>query len=150
VGRAILPPLLHLGGHYGRFIENRNKELKRGLAGDRLSDHRFCANYFRLYLHSAALNLLVRLRQTVAVPAPPLEEARPAAEPDPVARRQRHNARRQRDPLGEGQPATWRLLLIKVAAEVVVSCRRVVVRLSSTWPYREYYHQVCQAVQGVT
>jgi hypothetical protein len=130
--------------------ENRNKELKRGPAGDRLSDHRFCANYFRLYLHSAALNLLVRLRQAVAVPAPPLEEARCAAESDQAARRRRHNARRRRDPLGEGQPGTWRLLLIKVAAEVVVSCRRVVVRLSSTWPYQEYYQQVCQAVQGVT
>src|ERR1019366_3854917 len=32
--------------------------------------------------------------------------------------------RRQRDPLGEGHPRTWRLLFIKVAAEVVVSSRR--------------------------
>ena len=32
--------------------------------------------------------------------------------------------RRQRDPLGEGYPCTWRTLLIKVAAEVVVSTRR--------------------------
>jgi hypothetical protein len=126
--------------------ENRNKELKRGLAGDRLSDHRFCANYFRLYLHSAALNLLVRLRQVVAVP-PPVVETPPA---DPVARRQQHNRRRRRDPLGEGQPATWRLLLIKVAAEVVVRCRRVIVRLSGSWPYLDYYHQVCRAIQGLT
>jgi hypothetical protein len=137
--------------------ENRNKELKCGLAGDRLSDHRFLANYFRLYLHAAALNLLVRLRQVVAVP-PPVAAAAPEA-PPPVAsspppactpRRQRHNARRRRDPLGEGQPATWRQLLIKVAAEVVVTCRRVVVRLSGSWPYLDYYRQVCQAVQGVT
>jgi hypothetical protein len=28
---------------------------------DRLSDHRFVANYFRLYLHAAAMNLLVRI-----------------------------------------------------------------------------------------
>src|SRR5262245_33152685 len=45
--------------------ENRNKELKTELLADRLSDHRFMANFFRLYLHAAALNLLVRLRQTV-------------------------------------------------------------------------------------
>ncbi len=128
--------------------ENRNKELKRGLAGDRLSDHRFLANYFRLYLHSAALNLLVRLRQRVALPPPVVPEERPAE--TPAARRQRHNARRLRDPLGEGQPATWRLLLIKVAAEVLVRCRRVVVRLSGSWPYLDYYRQVCQAVQGGT
>jgi hypothetical protein len=129
--------------------ENRNKELKRGLAGDRLSDHRFVANYFRLYLHSAALNLVVRLRQVVAVPPPPLDEPTPAPA-TPAARRRQHNERRRRDPLGEGQPATWRLLLIKVAAEVVVSCRRVVVRLSSSWPYRDYYEQVSRAVLGAT
>jgi len=129
--------------------ENRNKELKRGLAGDRLSDHRFVANYFRLYLHSAALNLLVRLRQVVAVPPPAVVETTPVMA-DPVARRRQHNQRRRRDPLGEGQPGTWRLLLIKVAAEVVVSCRRVVVRLASSWPYRDYYEQVSQAVLGVT
>jgi hypothetical protein len=129
--------------------ENRNKELKRGLAGDRLSDHRFVANYFRLYLHSAALNLVVRLRQVVAVPPPPVVEPTPVPA-TPAARRRQHNERRRRDPLGEGQPATWRLLLIKVAAEVVVSCRRVVVRLSSSWPYRDYYEQVSRAVLGVT
>jgi Transposase DDE domain group 1 len=129
--------------------ENRNKELKCGLGGDRLSDHRFCANYFRLYLHAAALNLLVRLRQVVAVPPPAVAETVETAA-DPAVRRRRHNARRRRDPLGEGQPGTWRLLLIKVAAEVVVSCRRLVVRLSSSWPYRAYYEQVSQAVLGVT
>jgi hypothetical protein len=126
--------------------ENRNKEFKGGLAGDRLSDHRFVANYFRLYLHAAALNLLVRLRRVVAVP-PPVPPT-PAAPPS-GARRSEHNARRRRDPLGEGQPGTWRLLLIKVAAEVVASCRRVVVRLSGTWPYLEYYRQVSRAVAGV-
>src|SRR5262245_45335974 len=128
--------------------ENRNKELKRGLDGDRLSDHRFLANYFRLYLHSAALNLLVRLRQRVALP-PPIVAIDPPAE-TPVERRRRHNARRRRDPLGEGQPATWRLLLIKVAAEVIVRCRRVVVRLSGSWPYLDYYQQMCRAIQGWT
>jgi hypothetical protein len=126
--------------------ENRNKEFKSGLAGDRLSDHRFLANYFRLYLHAATLNLLVRLRQVVAVP-PPVPPVPPA--PPSGARRSEHNARRRRDPLGEGQPGTWRLLLIKVAAEVAESCRRVVVRLSGSWPYLAYYRQVCRAVARV-
>lgn len=127
--------------------ENRNKEFKGGLAGDRLSDHRFVANYFRLYLHVAALNLLVRVRQAVAVPAP---APTVPGTPPTAARRSQHNARRRRDPLGEGQPGTWRLLLIKVAAEVVESCRRVVVRLSGSWPYLEYYGQVSRAVAEVT
>jgi hypothetical protein len=43
----------------------RNKELKCGLHADRLSDHRYMANLFRLYLHCAAHNLLVRLRREV-------------------------------------------------------------------------------------
>ena len=59
--------------------ENRNKEFKCGLAMDRLSDHRFLANYFRLYLHAAALNLLVRLRQEIADPPPAPEGDVPVA-----------------------------------------------------------------------
>ena len=126
--------------------ENRNKEFKCGVAMDRLSDHRFMANYFRLYLHAAALNLLVRLRREVADPPPaPAGDVPVAALPEP-ARKRYQNARRRRDPLGEGQPATWRLLLIKVAASVVVSCRRIVVRLSGSWPHREFFERVAQHV----
>jgi hypothetical protein len=146
VGRVILPPLLHLGGHYGRFIENRNKELKCGLGMDRLSDHRFMANYFRLYLHAAALNLLVRLRREIASPPLAPEGDMPVEALTGVARKQYQNARRREDPLGRGQPATWRLLLIKVAASVIVSCRRIVVRLSGTWPNRTFFEHISQHV----
>jgi len=126
--------------------ENRNKEFKCGLAMDRLSDHRFVANFFRLYLHAAALNLLTRLRSEIAAPPPsPLDEV-PAEALAGVARKQYQNARRRQDPLGEGQPATWRLLLIKVAASVVVSCRRIVVRLSGSWPNRDYFEHLQQHV----
>jgi len=147
--------------------ENRNKEFKCDLAMDRLSDHRFVANYFRQYLHAAAMNLLVRLRRFIAEPLPtqtaandtapatsqPGETMLPAdAACVPVealtgAERQRHfRLRRQRDPLGEGQPCTWRSLLIKVAAEVVVSTRRIVIRLSSSWPHLNWYRRVCERV----
>jgi hypothetical protein len=51
-------------GYAGRGEgEIKNKQFKCDLAMDRLSDHRFMANYFRLYLHAAAMNLLVRLRR---------------------------------------------------------------------------------------
>jgi hypothetical protein len=127
--------------------ENRNKEFKCGLAMDRLSDHRFMANYFRLYLHAAALNLLARLRREVAdPPPPPTAEVPVAALPEPQ-RKQYQNQRRRQDPLGEGHPATWRLLLIKVAAAVVVSCRRIVIRLSGSWPYRQFFEQVGEHVR---
>jgi hypothetical protein len=52
--------------------------------------------------------------------------------------------RRQRDPLGEGHPGTWRTLLIKVAAEVIVRTRRVVARLSSSWSHLDWYRRVCE------
>jgi hypothetical protein len=126
--------------------ENRNKEFKCDLAMDRLSDHRFCANYFRLYLHAAAMNLLVRLRRGVALP---VSQAPPPVTAGVAERRQHFGRRRQQDPLGEGQPWTWRSLFIKVAAEVVVSCRRVVVRLSSSWPHLEQFRQVCERLHAL-
>ncbi|HXY78823.1 MAG TPA: IS1380 family transposase [Candidatus Acidoferrales bacterium] len=133
--------------------ENRNKELKCDLCIDRTSDHRFLANFFRLYLHAAAHNLLVRLRRAFASPPPPPPIIRsldpPESDPVPIEarsgrdRRYYFNRRRQKDPLGEGQPCTWRSLLIKVAAEVVVSSRRILVRLSASWPYLDWYHRLC-------
>jgi hypothetical protein len=169
--RAVAGPTLQRRRYAARGeSENRSKEFKCDLAMDRLSDHRFLANYFRLYLHAAALNLLVRLRRFIAEPLPALtpqaETASPTSHPAEAARpadetcvpmealtgaeRQRHfRLRRQRDPLGEGQPCTWRTLLIKVVAEVVVSTRRIVVRLSSSWPHLGWYHRVCERVRGV-
>ena len=170
---------LYPEGTYDEYVErgdseNRNKEIKCGLEMDRLSDHRFLANLFRLYLHALALNLLVRLRRLVADPMPveplvvePLGVEPVLAEPGSEAsvavpqtriteaaqtgaeRRRRFRARRRRDPLGEGHPCTWRTLVIKVAAEVLVSVRRVVIRLSSSWPHLGWYRQVCERLRGL-
>lgn len=134
--------------------ENRNKELKCDLKIDRTSDHRFLANFFRLYLHAAANNLLIRLRRAFASPPPlplpvPTSLHAPASDPMPTealagaARRRYFTRRRQADPLGEGQPCTWRSLLIKVAAEVIRSSRRILVRLSASWPYLDWYRRLC-------
>jgi hypothetical protein len=127
--------------------ENRNKELKCGLQADRLSDHRYFANLFRLYLHAAAHNLLVRMRHQVVDPLPQnTDEEMPAEAFAGYRRRQWHNRRREHDPLGEGQPCTWRTRLIKVAARVLETTRRVIVELSSSWPYLNHYQQVTQQV----
>jgi hypothetical protein len=131
--------------------ENRNKELKCGLQIDRTSDHRFMANFFRLYLHAAAFNMLVRFRQAMALPPEPgpAPEVPPQALPD--AERRRHYQRsRQRDRLAQAQPCTWRTLLFKVAAEIIVSTRRVVVRLSAHWPNVEHFQRVCQSLAALT
>jgi len=148
-GARTLPPAAYDAYAARGESENRNKELKCDLAIDRTSDHRFLANFFRLYLHAAAHHLLVRLRRAVADPPPPgptLVDPAPNVPPealDGAARRRYFRRRRQADPLGEGQPRTWRSLLVKVAAEVLVSTRRVLVRLSAAWPYLDWYRRVC-------
>ena len=91
--------------------EHRMDELKNGLHAGRLSCHRFAANFFRLVLHAAAYNLLNALRGHPAVP----RELRAA------------------------QPQTWRSRVIKVAACVVQTTRRVVIRLAAQWPHWDLY-----------
>lgn len=130
--------------------ENRNKELKVELHAGRLSDHRFLANFFRLYLHAAALNLLVRLRHAVVCPGAGSAEVGgpeglPAEALDEPMRKRFFNKRRERDPLGGGFACTWRTRLIKVAAEVIVRARRVIVRLSGSWPHRDHLQEVSRA-----
>ena len=89
--------------------EQRNDELKNGLAMDRLSCHRFMANFWRLLLHVHAYNLLNALRDNDEIPAE----------------------------LRRAQPAKWRSRLIKVAARVTQSTRRIVLEVSSSWPHWE-------------
>jgi len=87
--------------------EQRNEELKNGIAGDRLSCHRFCANFARLLMHAMATNLLSALRDDERVP----QELRNA------------------------KPETWRTKIVKVAARVVQTTRRVWLETSSSWPH---------------
>jgi hypothetical protein len=102
--------------------EHRMDELKNGLHTDRLSCHRFMANFFRLLLHAAAYNLFNAVRDHPDVP-PELRAA---------------------------QPAAWRTRLIKVAAEVVQTTRRVVVRLAANWPWWPAYGSVARRALAFT
>ena len=102
--------------------ENRIKEQQLDLFADRTSCHRFLANQFRLLLSSAAY-LLVQALRRVALPGTALAEA---------------------------QVGTIRLKLLKVAARVVVTVRRVVFHLSSSYPYQALFRQVTARVLGVT
>jgi hypothetical protein len=133
--------------------ENRNKELKCELCADRLSDHRYMANCFRMFLHCLANNLLVSLRQKIADP-PAEEDSGNYLDPDTVpveartgrARRRHFNRRREADPLGEGHACTWRMRLIKVAARVRVTARCVRVLLSGSWPFLDHFRDVGQSL----
>ena len=67
-----------------------------------------------------------------------------------LAGRDRHtwfNRRRHRhhDPLGAGFACTSRQRLIKAATEITVSARRVLVRLSASWPFADEYRRISQA-----
>jgi len=140
-------------GAYEEYVErgeseNRNRELKCELSIDRLSCHRYMANCFRMFLHCSANNLLVSLRQTIA--NPPAEEAVPDALPAEArtgrARKRHFNRRRAADPLGEGHACTWRMRLIKVAARITVTARRIRVFLSGTWPFLDHFRDVGRAL----
>ena len=93
--------------------ENYIKEFKNALSADRLSCHRFVSNAFRLLLHAAAYRLMLALREYVAQVSPDL-------------------GRRQFD--------TLRLRLLKVAAIVKESVRRILVRLPEAFPLRQVFH----------
>ena len=92
--------------------ENRIKDLKNALSADRLSCSSFKANFFRLLLHAAAYRLMFALRQALA----PLSET-----------------------LHKAQFDTLRLRLLKVAAEVKESTRRILVRLPKAFPFAEVF-----------
>lgn len=127
--------------------ENRNKELKCDLMVDRLSDHRYMANLFRVMLHSLAHNLIVTMRSRLqnakaltadTTNASASDEAASPSPQSPTKSRRAHNARRRNNVLAEAHPCTWRMLVIKVAARVVISKRRIQILLSASWPHAAY------------
>lgn len=101
--------------------ENRIKEQQLDLFADRTSCHRFLANQFRLLLSSAAYWLVQTLRR----------EALAGTE------------------LAGAQVGTIRLKLLKVAARVATSVRRVVFHLASSYPHRGLFQRVWARVMGV-
>lgn len=143
-------------GTYERYAdrgesENRNKELKCEFKADRLSDHRYMANLFRLMMHTIATNMLVCFRREAAkdIAEIPSSTELPVEARSQHAKRQQHNKRRREDPLGEGHASTWRMMLIKVAARVIVTTRRVRILIPKHWPYAKYFEQVRQALNGL-
>jgi len=100
--------------------ENRIKEQQLGLFADRTSCHAFLANQFRLLLSSAVYVLVNALR----------ERGLAGTE------------------LAAAQVQTIRLKLFKVAARVVVTARRIVFHMASSYPYRELFVRVLERVRG--
>src|SRR5262249_52868721 len=93
-------------------------ELKNGLDAARLSFHRFRPNALKLLEHTLAYALVVLHREaTVAIPE-----------------------------VAKAEVSTLRGRLWKVAARVTTSVRRIWIHFSETWPHRELWVRVRQAL----
>lgn len=103
----------------GSDSEHRIKELKLGIQADRLSCSTFIANQFRLLLAQAAYILMLTIRQ--------------AAKGTQFA-----NAQVER----------LRTMLIKGAARVSVSVRRVLVELAAYCPFADELRQIAQHLRS--
>ncbi len=99
----------------GADSEHRIKEFKLGIQADRLSCHNFIANQFRLLLAQAAYILLMAIRQAA------------------------HGTQ-----FATAQVPRLQALLIKGAARVRVSARRVLVELAAYCPFAPELHQITQ------
>lgn len=99
--------------------ENSIKELKNALRGDRMSCHSFRANQFRLLLHMAAYVLMFTLREQLAGTS-----------------------------LATAQFDTLRLRLLKIAASVSVTARRIWLRLSASHPSLDLFRVLGLDLRG--
>jgi len=102
----------------GKVPEQPIGDMKNGLRADRLSACGFCANAFRLLVHTLAYALVVLFREaSAAVPE-----------------------------VATATVSTLRQRLWKVGAVVVTGARRIWLRVSQTWAYREVWCRVLSAV----
>jgi hypothetical protein len=98
-------------------IENRIKELHHGLEIDRTSCSRFWANQLRVLLTAAAYVLMQEIRLRAA-----------------------------RTSCARAQVSSLRERLLKIGAHVVVSVRRVVLHLPSSFPFLDTWNRLALAL----
>jgi hypothetical protein len=92
-------------------MENRIKEQQLDLFADRTSTHYMGSNQLRLWFSTFAY-LLIETTRTVAL---------------------------QGTELAKATAGTIRVKLLKIAAHVTVSCRRIYVKFASAFPRREIF-----------
>jgi len=118
--QAIAPGQLHRDFYCPRGeMENRLKEHQLDLFSDRTSTHEFESNQLRLWFSSFAYVLMQSLRQHCLA----------------------------QTELAQAQCGTIRLKLLKVAAQIRITVRRVVIALSSTWSGQSYFHHAYHRLQ---
>jgi hypothetical protein len=103
----------------GEASEHRIKELKLGIKADRLSCHQFIANQFRLFLSQAAYILMLAMRKAA-----------------------------EGTQLGKAQVSRLRETIIKVAAKVRVSARRILVELPISCAFAHEIGMIAEQLSG--
>lgn len=104
----------------GSDSEHRIRELKLGIQADCLSCHTFIANQFRLLLAQAAYILMLTVRQAASGTQ-----------------------------FATAQVERLRSMLIKGAARVSVSVRRVLVELAAYYPFTNEIRQIARTIAVV-
>ncbi len=100
----------------GEASENRIKEVKNMCFSDRLSDHGFWANFFRLLISSLAYEMFLLLKRAI--------------------KKTRFEAAKK------WQISTIRASLLKVGATIKVTKRRVYYRLSKAFVYQDLFREL--------
>ena len=100
-------------------MENRIKEQQLDLFADRTSAHTLRANQLRLWFSTAAYTLMNALRRVG------LKGTR----------------------LAKATCGTIRLKLLKIAAHIKLSIRRILIHFASACPYQDVFHQAWQQLQ---
>lgn len=100
----------------GEASENRIKEIKNMCFSDRLSNHGFWSNFFRLFLSSLAYEMFVLLKN--AIKATKFESAK------------------------KWQISTIRASLLKIGGTIKVTKRRVYYRLSRAFVHQNLFLQL--------
>jgi len=99
-------------------MENRIKDCQLDLFGDRMSAHDYRANQLRLILAGFAYVLIDSIRREAL----------------------------QNTPLAKAVPNTIRLKLLKVAARVINSVRRIKISMPNAYPYKDLFFKAHAAL----
>ena len=100
----------------GEASENRIKEVKNMCFSDRLSNHGFWANFFRLFLSSLAYEMFLLVKAKIKKTS--YEKAK------------------------TWQISTIRTYLLKVGATIKITKRRIYYRLSKAFVYKDLFREI--------
>jgi len=100
----------------GEASENRIKEVKNMCFSDRLSNHRYWANFFRLFISSLAYEMFLLIKQKIKKSS--VEAAK------------------------KWQISSIRTYLLKVGATIKITKRRIFYQLSKAFVYKDLFREI--------